>query len=93
MGLRLVFAGLFVPIVSASFAGLTSKFFGMSTGEIATFSTLAACVSYVTAPIAVKAALPGANPCIYSTTTLGIALPLNLTLGVPLYIFLAEIFS
>jgi len=46
--------------------------------------------SYIAAPAAVRIALPEANPTFYLTGALGITFPFNVTLGIPLYYFLAE---
>ena len=53
--------------------------------------TLSASASYIAVPAAMRVALPRANPALYLTLALGITFPFNLTLGVPLYMSLAEI--
>ena len=47
--------------------------------------TLAASASYIAAPAAVRIALPNASPALYLTSSLGVTLPFNLLLGLPLY--------
>ena len=37
-----------------------------------------------------RVALPEANPSIYLTLSLGVTFPFNLTLGLPLYLALAQ---
>jgi hypothetical protein len=53
-------------------------------------ATLAASASYIAAPAAVRIALPEASPGIYVTASLGITFPFNLTVGIPIYIALAQ---
>ncbi|MFO0001019.1 MAG: sodium-dependent bicarbonate transport family permease, partial [bacterium] len=44
-----------------------------------------ASASFIDAPAACRASLPEANPGIYLTSSLGVTLPFNLLLGLPLY--------
>lgn len=52
--------------------------------------TLSASASYIAVPAAMRVALPEANPSIYLTMSLGITFPFNLTLGIPLYLSIAQ---
>jgi uncharacterized protein len=51
---------------------------------------LAASASYIAVPAAMRVALPQANPSIYLTLSLGVTFPFNLTLGIPIYIAIAQ---
>ena len=51
-----------------------------------------ASASYIAVPAAMRLALPEAKPSIYLPLSLGITFPFNLTVGIPLYIYLASIF-
>ena len=74
----------------ASLAALVSLPLGLSAGGTALLITLAASASYIAVPAAMRLALPEARPAIYLTLSLGVTFPFNLTLGIPLYIALAE---
>jgi uncharacterized protein len=50
---------------------------------------LAASASYITVPAAMKIALPQAESGIYLTLSLGVTIPFNITVGLPLYLWLA----
>ncbi len=50
------------------------------------FSILAASASYIAVPAAMKLAAPKANPGLYLPMALAITFPLNITLGMPLYL-------
>lgn len=56
-------------------------------------ATLAGSASYIAAPAAVKTALPTASPGLYVTASLGITFPFNLTVGIPIYIGMADLLS
>jgi uncharacterized protein len=81
---------IYMPLLSASLAALVSMAMGLSLGGTALFITLAASASYIAVPAAMRLALPEAQPSIYLTLSLAITFPFNLTVGIPLYLWLAE---
>jgi hypothetical protein len=81
--------GLYMPLVSAGLATLFALLLGLSVGGTALFITLAASASYIAVPAAMRLALPEAKPSIYLTLSLGVTFPFNLTLGIPLWVWLA----
>ena len=85
--------GIYMPLVGAAAALPLGLLIGLSPGSLALLLTLAASGSYIAAPAALRIALPQADPAIYLTLSLGLTFPFNLTLGVPLYIALAEVFA
>jgi hypothetical protein len=82
--------GLYMPVVSAIIAATVCLLLGMPAGDSALFITLAASASYIAVPAAMRLALPQAKPSIYLTLSLGITFPFNVTLGIPLYLGLAN---
>jgi len=92
-GVRLVLLGVAIPLVNGVLGALTGKAAGLSTGGIAVMATLAASASYIAAPAAVRIALPTANPSLYITASLGVTFPFNITIGIPIYIALAQAIS
>ena len=90
LGLGAVGFGLLMPVVG-SLVGLTAALLiGLSTGGVMLMMVLAASASYIAVPAAMRVALPEANPSIYLTLSLGVTFPFNLTLGLPLYLALAQ---
>lgn len=89
-GWRLVAAAIVLPIVNGAIGAGLGALSGLSTGGIAVLATLAASASYIAAPAAVRIALPEANPALSISTALGVTFPFNITLGIPLYIALAQ---
>jgi hypothetical protein len=81
--------GLYMPLLSAALAFLACTVLGLSRGGTALMITLAASASYIAVPAAMRLALPEAKPSIYLTLSLGVTFPFNLTLGIPLYVWLA----
>jgi uncharacterized protein len=81
--------GLYMPLISAALAFVTCLALGLSLGGTALMITLAASSSYIAVPAAMRLALPEAKPSIYLTLSLGVTFPFNLTLGIPLYVWLA----
>lgn len=86
----LVMFGLVMPYVGAAFALAAGLAIGLSTGGVALLMVLGASASYIAVPAALRLALPEARPAIYLTLSLGITFPMNLTIGIPAYIAIAQ---
>ena len=86
----LICFGFLMPVLG-SVAGLVAAYLiGLSVGGTVLLMTLSASASYIAVPAAMRVALPEANPSIYLTMSLGITFPFNLTLGIPLYLSIAQ---
>lgn len=82
--------GLVMPLIG-SVAGLGfGVLLGLSTGGVLLMMVLSASASYIAVPAAMRVALPEAEPSIYLTLSLGVTFPFNLTLGIPLYLAVAQ---
>lgn len=88
--LPIVAFGIVMPLIGASLGLAAGLLIGLSTGGILLMMVLAASASYIAVPAAMRVALPQANPAIYLTLSLGITFPFNLTLGIPLYLTVAQ---
>lgn len=89
-GFRVVLLGVLIPLTNGFLGALAGRAAGLSTGGVAVMATLAGSASYIAAPAAVRIALPQASPGLYVTASLGITFPFNLTIGIPLYIAMAQ---
>lgn len=78
------------PLVHAAVALALSMLLGLSLGNGALLMVLAASASYIAVPAALRHAIPEANPSIYFGMSLGITFPLNILLGIPLYVQVAS---
>jgi hypothetical protein len=58
--------------------------------DAAVLMTLSASASYIVVPAVLRFAIPEANPSLYLGLSLGITFPLNLLLGIPLYMTAAR---
>ncbi len=85
--------GLYMPLVSAALAGALCYLLGMGVGDTALLITLSASASYIAVPAAMRLALPKARPSIYLTLSLGVTFPFNVTIGIPVYIYLATLLN
>jgi hypothetical protein len=90
VGVFLVGFGVLVPIVHGALGTWAGVASGLSVGGAAVLGAMVSSASYIAAPAAVRIALPEANPTFYLTAALGITFPFNLTLGIPLYFWIAE---
>lgn len=84
-----VIFGVYMPLFSAVIAAGLAYLIGMSAGDAALLITLTASASYIAVPAAMRLALPEAKPSIYLTMSLGVTFPFNVTIGIPIYIYLA----
>jgi uncharacterized protein len=82
--------GLYMPLIAAGCATALCSVMGLSPGGSALLITLAASASYIAVPAAMRLALPEAQPSINLTLSLAVTFPFNLTIGIPLYLWLAE---
>lgn len=82
--------GVIMPPIGATLGLAAGLLLGLSTGGVVLFMTLSASASYIAVPAAMRVALPEANPSVYLTLSLGVTFPFNLTLGIPLYLAVAQ---
>lgn len=87
----LVFA-IIIPIINGIIVAIVSGLFVTETGDRLLFSILAASASYIAVPAAMKLAAPKASPGLYIPMALAITFPFNITLGMPLYLFIIQSF-
>lgn len=81
----IVFAAV-APAVQGALGLLAAWLIGMSAGDALLLTLLAGSASYIAAPAALKLALPRANPGLYVTMALGITFPLNIAIGIPVWL-------
>ena len=89
-GLFLLGFGTIVPIFTGLLGAFVGYLTGLSMGGATVLATLAASASYIAAPAAMRIAVPQANPTLYLTASLGITFPFNVTIGIPIYFWMAN---
>lgn len=87
----LMFA-IIVPIFNGVTVAFLSKFITDSTGNQFLFAILAASASYIAVPAAMRLAAPKANPSLYVPMALAITFPFNITIGMPIYLYIIQAF-
>ena len=90
INLQLVAFGISMPLIGSTIGLGFGMLIGLGLGGTVLMMVLAASASYIAVPAAMRVALPEANPTIYLTLSLGITFPFNLTLGIPLYLTMAQ---
>lgn len=78
------------PIVHAALALGLAFILQLSAGDGALLMVLAASASYIAVPAVLRTALPEAKPALYFGLSLGLTFPLNIVLGIPVYLGVAQ---
>lgn len=91
-GVFLLFFAILMPLISAVIASLVGVLSGLSVGGTTILATLAASASYITAPTAMRIAIPQANPTLSITASLGMTFPFNVLFGIHVYYFMSKTF-
>ena len=85
VGVFMLGFGILMPVANGLVGVSLGHWAGLSLGGAFVFGAICASASFIDAPAACRASLPEAHPGIYLTSSLGITLPFNLLLGLPLY--------
>lgn len=85
VGAFMVAFGVAMPVLHGIVGVAIGHAAGLSTGGAFVFGAICASASFIDAPAACRASLPEANPGLYLTASLGVTLPFNLLVGLPLY--------
>jgi hypothetical protein len=80
-----------VPIINGCLVAALSGYVTSEIGDRFIFSILAASASYIAVPAAMKIAVPEANPGLYLPMALAVTFPFNITIGMPLYFWVASL--
>ncbi|MEO1715206.1 MAG: sodium-dependent bicarbonate transport family permease, partial [Bacteroidota bacterium] len=79
-----------IPLINGIFIAWATGGFIDSVGNRFLFAILAASASYIAVPAAMRIAAPKANPSLYLPMALAITFPFNITLGMPIYLFIIQ---
>jgi hypothetical protein len=83
---------IIIPLINGIAVAVISGFFMQEDGNRLLMAILAASASYIAVPAAMKLAAPKANPGLYIPMALAITFPFNITLGMPLYLYIIGVF-
>jgi hypothetical protein len=84
VGPKMLAFGTVMPVLMGLMGATLGALSGLSLGGAFILAAIAGSASYIDAPAAVRSTFPQANPSIYLTSSLGITLPFNLLIGLPL---------
>lgn len=79
-----------VPLVNGCLVAWISGSITPGMGDRFMFATLAASASYIAVPAAMRLAAPKADPGLYIPMALGVTFPMNITLGMPVYLAIIQ---
>jgi len=91
VGPRLLAFALIMPPIHGIAGVLVGTLAGLSPGGATMLGVMAGSASYISAPAAMRAAIPEANPSLSLTASLALTFPFNITVGIPLYYTFAQI--
>ena len=83
---------IIAPVINGCIVALISGFFISEIGNRLLMVILAASASYIAVPAAMKFAAPKANPGLYIPMALAITFPFNITIGMPVYLYVIKFF-
>ena len=86
----LLFA-IIIPLFNGCVVAILSSFVTQDIANRFIFAVLAASASYIAVPAAMKIAIPKANPGLYLPMALAVTFPLNITFGMPLYLYICQL--
>ena len=81
-----------VPLMNGCLFALISSMVTTDVTNRFIFAVLAASASYIAVPAAMKITVPKANPGLYLPMALAVTFPINITLGMPLYLLIVKNF-
>jgi hypothetical protein len=80
-----------IPLINGSIVAWLSHFVTNDVSNCFVFAILAASASYIAVPAAMKIAVPKANPGLFLPMALAVTFPINITIGMPLYYYIAQL--
>lgn len=86
----LLFA-IIIPLINGCAVAAISSCVTHDAANRFMFAVLAASASYIAVPAAMKIAVPKANPGLFLPMALAITFPLNITIGMPLYLSIVNL--
>lgn len=84
------FFAIFMALFNGSVAAVLSGIVTDEVGNRFMLAVLAASASYLAVPAAMKIAVPKASPGLYLPMALAITFPVNMTIGLPIYLFIIQ---
>ena len=81
---------LIIPFINGCLVAFISSSVSSDIANRFIFAVLAASASYIAVPAAMKISAPKANPGLFLPMALAITFPMNITLGMPVYLYIVQ---
>lgn len=81
-----------IPLVNGCVFAMLSSLVTHDVTNRFMFAILAASASYIAVPAAMKISAPKSNPGLYLPMALAVTFPINITIGMPLYFWVVQVF-
>ncbi len=91
-GFFLIAFAILMPILNSGVGIAIAKLISLSQGNALLFAVLCASASYIAVPAAMRLTVPEANPSLYVSTALAVTFPFNIIVGIPLYMYVINLF-
>lgn len=91
-GLFVSLFAIVIPLINGCVVAYLSQFITPDIGNRFILSILAASASYIAVPAAMRLAAPEADPGLYIPMAIGITFPFNITVGMPVYFMVVNLF-
>lgn len=79
-----------IPLVNGCLFAVLSSFVTADITNRFIFAVLAASASYIAVPAAMKISVPKANPGLFLPMALAVTFPINITIGMPIYLMVVQ---
>ncbi|MFN8117599.1 MAG: sodium-dependent bicarbonate transport family permease [Bacteroidia bacterium] len=86
-----LFFAIIIPLFNGTAVAFLSSFVTDDISNRFILAVLGASASYIAVPAAMKIAIPKANPGLYLPMALAVTFPLNITFGMPLYLYVSQV--
>jgi hypothetical protein len=87
-----VFFAIIIPLINGVLVAYLSRLVTANESNQFLFSILGASASYIAVPAAMRLVVPKANPSLYIPMALAVTFPVNITIGMPLYLYVIQNF-
>ena len=87
-----VLFAIIIPLINGVLVAYLSRLVTTNEANQFLFSILGASASYIAVPAAMRLVVPKANPSLYIPMALAVTFPVNITLGMPLYLYVIQNF-
>lgn len=88
-----VIFALVIPLFNGCLVAIISQLVTNDAGNRFMLAVLAASASYIAVPAAMKIAVPKANPGLFLPMALALTFPMNITIGMPIYLTIIQTFN